>query len=221
MKVGVKAWICWQCVCRLTLTHSHCAGLCLHHKRRWRMILSWEPHFWNRWCCVASLWNDTVLVADCCWLWLWLLFVCLCVWSHQRLFFLGFIWISLWVCAELYSEDKNKNRDITCSMFYFLYTWKKVTAVFSGVWSLKFSAFIFVCLLFFWFFPFIFHTYNNISTYGHFLFQAAEGKSRVLYFGITCGLSAPFVAGQLDYCLQHLDRFTPVLVGFNPGDLAR
>ncbi|KAK7504005.1 hypothetical protein BaRGS_00004737 [Batillaria attramentaria] len=51
--------------------------------------------------------------------------------------------------------------------------------------------------------------------------EAAEGKSHVLFFGITCGLSAPFVAGQLDLCLQHLDRFTPVLVGFNPAHMAR
>ncbi|XP_076462218.1 glucokinase regulatory protein-like [Babylonia areolata] len=51
--------------------------------------------------------------------------------------------------------------------------------------------------------------------------QAAEGKTQVLFFGITCGLSAPFVAGQLDYCLQNLHRFTPVLLGFNPAHLAR
>ncbi|KAL8562315.1 hypothetical protein ACOMHN_037271 [Nucella lapillus] len=51
--------------------------------------------------------------------------------------------------------------------------------------------------------------------------KAAEGKSRVLFFGITCGLSAPFVAGQLDLCLKDLDRFTPVLLGFNPAQLAK
>ncbi|KAK7101181.1 glucokinase regulatory protein-like [Littorina saxatilis] len=51
--------------------------------------------------------------------------------------------------------------------------------------------------------------------------QLSEDKVRVLYFGITCGLSAPFIAGQLDYCLKHLDRFTPVLLGFNPAHLAR
>lgn len=32
---------------------------------------------------------------------------------------------------------------------------------------------------------------------------------------------APFVAGQLDWCLQWPDVFTPVLVGFNPADQAR
>jgi N-acetylmuramic acid 6-phosphate (MurNAc-6-P) etherase len=43
----------------------------------------------------------------------------------------------------------------------------------------------------------------------------------VLFIGITCGLSAPYVAGQLDYCLQHLDKYIPVLLGFNPVSLAR
>lgn len=51
--------------------------------------------------------------------------------------------------------------------------------------------------------------------------QACEGKRRVLFIGISCGLSAPFVAGQLDWCLQQSDVFTPVLVGFNPADQAR
>ncbi|XP_075868506.1 glucokinase regulatory protein isoform X1 [Nelusetta ayraudi] len=51
--------------------------------------------------------------------------------------------------------------------------------------------------------------------------QACEGKRRVLFIGISCGLSAPFVAGQLDWCLQRPDVFTPVLVGFNPADQAR
>nr|XP_021323211.1 glucokinase regulatory protein [Danio rerio] len=32
---------------------------------------------------------------------------------------------------------------------------------------------------------------------------------------------APFVAGQLDFCLNHLDVFTPVLLGFNPVPMAR
>lgn len=51
--------------------------------------------------------------------------------------------------------------------------------------------------------------------------QAASGKKRVLFVGITCGLSAPFVAGQLDHCLSNPDIFTPVLVGFNPTSFAR
>jgi len=43
----------------------------------------------------------------------------------------------------------------------------------------------------------------------------------MLYIGITCGLSAAYVAGQLDFCLQNLNLFTPVLLGFNPIDKAR
>uniref|UniRef100_A0A8D2ZH50 SIS domain-containing protein n=1 Tax=Scophthalmus maximus TaxID=52904 RepID=A0A8D2ZH50_SCOMX len=46
--------------------------------------------------------------------------------------------------------------------------------------------------------------------------KACEGKTRVLFIGISCGLSAPFVAGQLDFCLQHPEVYTPVLLGFNP-----
>ena len=53
------------------------------------------------------------------------------------------------------------------------------------------------------------------------LCQAALGKRRVLFVGITCGLSAPFVAGQLDHCLSNLGTFTPILVGFNPTSFAR
>ncbi|XP_072227339.1 glucokinase regulatory protein [Leuresthes tenuis] len=51
--------------------------------------------------------------------------------------------------------------------------------------------------------------------------KVCEGKRRVLFIGISCGLSAPFVAGQLDFCLQHPDVYTPVLVGFNPAHQAR
>ncbi|XP_078256267.1 glucokinase regulatory protein isoform X2 [Rhinoraja longicauda] len=46
-------------------------------------------------------------------------------------------------------------------------------------------------------------------------------KKKVLFIGISCGLSAPFVAGQLDFCMNNLDKFTPVLVGFNPINMAR
>ena len=52
-------------------------------------------------------------------------------------------------------------------------------------------------------------------------FQLTTGKRKVVYIGITCGLSAPYVAGQLDYCMDHLDVFTPVVIGFNPTHLAR
>ncbi|GAA6217906.1 glucokinase regulatory protein isoform X2 [Lates japonicus] len=51
--------------------------------------------------------------------------------------------------------------------------------------------------------------------------KVCEGKKHVLFIGISCGLSAPFVAGQLDFCLQHPEVYTPVLVGFNPIDRAR
>ena len=53
------------------------------------------------------------------------------------------------------------------------------------------------------------------------LLQACEGLSRVVFIGITCGLSAPFVAAQLTHCMDHPERFTPVLLGFNPPSLAR
>ncbi|XP_028255906.1 glucokinase regulatory protein isoform X2 [Parambassis ranga] len=51
--------------------------------------------------------------------------------------------------------------------------------------------------------------------------KVCEGKKRVLFVGISCGLSAPFVAGQLDFCLQHPEVYTPVLIGFNPAHQAR
>ncbi|XP_052009571.1 glucokinase regulatory protein isoform X2 [Xyrauchen texanus] len=51
--------------------------------------------------------------------------------------------------------------------------------------------------------------------------KVCAGKKHVLFIGISCGISAPFVAGQLDYCLNHLDVFTPVLLGFNPVHMAR
>lgn len=55
----------------------------------------------------------------------------------------------------------------------------------------------------------------------HMLDKACAGKKHVLFIGISCGISAPFVAGQLDFCLNHLDVFTPVLLGFNPVPMAR
>ncbi|XP_071487786.1 glucokinase regulatory protein-like [Diadema antillarum] len=50
---------------------------------------------------------------------------------------------------------------------------------------------------------------------------ASQGCQRILFIGITCGLSAPYVAGQLDYCLEHAEQYTPVLLGFNPVSLAK
>uniref|UniRef100_A0A671SSH6 SIS domain-containing protein n=1 Tax=Sinocyclocheilus anshuiensis TaxID=1608454 RepID=A0A671SSH6_9TELE len=51
--------------------------------------------------------------------------------------------------------------------------------------------------------------------------KVCAGKKRVLFIGISCGMSAPFVAGQHDFCLKHLDVFTPVLLGFNAVHMAR
>jgi N-acetylmuramic acid 6-phosphate (MurNAc-6-P) etherase len=51
--------------------------------------------------------------------------------------------------------------------------------------------------------------------------RVTESLERVLFMGITCGVSAPFVGGQLDYCLDNPQKFTPVLIGFNPISMAR
>ncbi|KAM4040827.1 glucokinase regulatory protein isoform 2-T3 [Anomaloglossus baeobatrachus] len=51
--------------------------------------------------------------------------------------------------------------------------------------------------------------------------KACEGKKKVVFIGISCSLSAPFIAGQLDFCMKNLDVFLPVLVGFNTVSMAR
>ncbi|XP_066564235.1 glucokinase regulatory protein isoform X3 [Amia ocellicauda] len=51
--------------------------------------------------------------------------------------------------------------------------------------------------------------------------KLCAGKKQVVFIGISCGLSAPFIAGQLDFCMDNLDVFTPVLLGFNPVTTAR
>ncbi|KAM4694062.1 glucokinase regulatory protein isoform 1-T2 [Discoglossus pictus] len=51
--------------------------------------------------------------------------------------------------------------------------------------------------------------------------KVCEGKKKVVFIGISCGFSAPFIAGQLDFCTRNLDIFVPVLVGFNPVSMAR
>ena len=52
--------------------------------------------------------------------------------------------------------------------------------------------------------------------------QACAGKQRALLIGITCGLSAAFVAGQLDACMDAgPQRCLPALLGFNPLQQAR
>ncbi len=43
---------------------------------------------------------------------------------------------------------------------------------------------------------------------------------RSLYIGITCGISAPYVAGQVDWLKDHPEHYA-VLMGFNPPDRAR
>ena len=53
------------------------------------------------------------------------------------------------------------------------------------------------------------------------LAKVSRNRTKVLFIGITCGLSAPYVAGQLDYCMSHPDVFIPVLLGFNPINQAR
>ncbi|BFZ16925.1 hypothetical protein BsWGS_19964 [Bradybaena similaris] len=55
----------------------------------------------------------------------------------------------------------------------------------------------------------------------HVLKEATRDKTQVVFVGISCGMSAPFVAGQLDYCMNRLDVFTPVLIGFNYTHQAR
>ncbi len=42
----------------------------------------------------------------------------------------------------------------------------------------------------------------------------------MLFVGITCGLSAPYVAGQIAYSMAQ-PNFSTVLIGFNPTELAR
>ena len=53
------------------------------------------------------------------------------------------------------------------------------------------------------------------------LLNVVGDAEKVVFVGITCGLSAPYVAGQLDYALKHRDRFHSVLLGFNPIEGAR
>eukprot|EP00040_Diaphanoeca_grandis_P044888 m.14021 g.14021 ORF g.14021 m.14021 type:complete len:609 (-) comp9984_c0_seq1:88-1914(-) len=47
-----------------------------------------------------------------------------------------------------------------------------------------------------------------------------KGCDRSFFFGITCGLSAPYVAGQIELAMS-LPTCTTVLIGFNPVSLAR
>eukprot|EP00048_Salpingoeca_helianthica_P008418 m.122245 g.122245 ORF g.122245 m.122245 type:complete len:597 (+) comp14596_c2_seq1:44-1834(+) len=47
-----------------------------------------------------------------------------------------------------------------------------------------------------------------------------EASAHTFFFGITCGLSAPYVAGQVAYAMDH-PRASTCLIGFNPPSLAR
>lgn len=47
-----------------------------------------------------------------------------------------------------------------------------------------------------------------------------EDAEHGIYIGVTCGFSAPYIAGQLDYCMNS-DHLHPVLLGFNPVERAR
>ena len=51
--------------------------------------------------------------------------------------------------------------------------------------------------------------------------QAAAGAEEVFYVGITCGLSAPYIAGQLSHMLSGEISGHSVLLGFNPIERAR
>jgi N-acetylmuramic acid 6-phosphate (MurNAc-6-P) etherase len=54
------------------------------------------------------------------------------------------------------------------------------------------------------------------------LVRVAGNDARIVFVGITCGFSAPYVAGQLDHALRHRERFVEVvLLGFNPVEAAR
>jgi N-acetylmuramic acid 6-phosphate (MurNAc-6-P) etherase len=52
------------------------------------------------------------------------------------------------------------------------------------------------------------------------LHRMVPASKKLLYVGITCGLSAPAIAAQLDTCLSRPNT-TSVLLGFNPPSLAR
>ncbi|MCX7017542.1 MAG: hypothetical protein WCK47_09890 [bacterium] len=50
--------------------------------------------------------------------------------------------------------------------------------------------------------------------------DAINGARDVFYIGITCGMSAPYIAGQMEYMLTRKNAMA-VLLGFNPVELAR
>jgi protein O-GlcNAcase/histone acetyltransferase len=50
---------------------------------------------------------------------------------------------------------------------------------------------------------------------------ARHSPTHVVFFGITCGLSAPYVAGQINATMQNSEFYTSVLIGFNYPEMAR
>jgi N-acetylmuramic acid 6-phosphate (MurNAc-6-P) etherase len=54
----------------------------------------------------------------------------------------------------------------------------------------------------------------------HDLENITRQYTKVVFIGITCGLSAPYVAGQIEYSMSQ-PHFSTVLIGFNPVSMAR
>ena len=52
------------------------------------------------------------------------------------------------------------------------------------------------------------------------LLEVVGDAEKVMYVGVTCGFSAAYIAGQLDYTSDHENYFS-ALLGFNPPELAR
>lgn len=50
--------------------------------------------------------------------------------------------------------------------------------------------------------------------------EISGDAEKILYIGVTCGFSAPYIAGQLDYSSER-ENFFSILMGFNPTELAR
>ena len=72
------------------------------------------------------------------------------------------------------------------------------------------------------------NTSKGVSDLQDVIQRADAVGSPVMVIGVTCGMSAPYIAGQLDYTLRQIARadtsmadFTSCLVGFNPTSLAR
>lgn len=55
------------------------------------------------------------------------------------------------------------------------------------------------------------------------ILEEQNQETTCIFIGITCGLSAPFVAGQINYCLDELDKKVVAcgVIGFNPVEMTR